>query len=262
MDQDCWPKNAMLKRTITQRHGAHCGTKHDARHHAALRPSAILRAAFDASIRDAAASWKTSPRTRQPTPAAANGIQANVADLLDVEAARVVAGISAARTGRSTRRRRSGTWRTRCPTSRGSGAAAATAVAARPRDPFEHRLDLAGARGSPSRGCVLGREVVPDPPDRPEKAEAPVRKKTQRQFCAAQHERDQRRRHDHADGGARVDDAHGRGAFLDGEPLGDGARRRRESRHPRPARAGSGSPPASPRSRPARGSRRPATRTP
>ena len=39
-----------------------------------------------------------------------------------------------------------------------------------------------------------------------------------------QEQRDQRRRHHHAQGRARVHDAHGRGALLDGEPFRDHAR--------------------------------------
>ena len=93
----------------------------------------------------------------------------------------------------------------------------------------EHRLDLAALRLAEPR-VPLGREVVPVPPERPERGRgAPVRKKTQRQSAALSTSAISGGATTMPDGGARVDDAHGRRALLHREPLRHRPRRGGES---------------------------------
>ena len=59
VDQDCWPKNAMLNSTMASSTGA-CVTKKTNGMTAALSPSASLREKFSECRRRAAGGWKTS----------------------------------------------------------------------------------------------------------------------------------------------------------------------------------------------------------
>ena len=74
VDQDCWPKNATLKRTMAQLTGT-CVTSRIAGITAALSPSASLREKF--TERPSAMSrLENHPPSTLPTPEAANGTHA------------------------------------------------------------------------------------------------------------------------------------------------------------------------------------------
>src|SRR5437868_5367984 len=74
VDHDCCPKNATLKRKMTHDTDT-CGTSITHGIIAALKPSAIFRAALTECPRRNS-QLESPPPTTQPTPAAANGIQA------------------------------------------------------------------------------------------------------------------------------------------------------------------------------------------
>src|SRR6266849_3804162 len=74
VDHDCWPKNATLKSTIARLVGAYV-TNMMRGITAALAPSASLRDTFTEEPRFSS-QLENQPAARQPTPAAAYGIQA------------------------------------------------------------------------------------------------------------------------------------------------------------------------------------------
>src|ERR1043166_6902760 len=70
VDQDCWPKKARLKITITQATDGRGGTKITHDNNAALAPNPALREKFPARPH-ASSQFKTPPPHRQPMPDAA-----------------------------------------------------------------------------------------------------------------------------------------------------------------------------------------------